>query len=478
MPTSIGDWIAQLRSKDLPVLKRSVLDMNIPPRRYETLTAGDISARVYPDPLLTFRILRMANSLPRSHLASEITTVEHAVLMMGIGPFFDRVGALRTVDDELAAAPEVLEALMRVLSRAHHAAIQAFDYAILRQDVRAEEVYVAALLMHLGETAVLCCSPDQAIELARAVRARPEEAEEIEQRLLGFRIVDLQAALAEAWGFPELYAAFAEPEGHHRARALTVTLATAIARESEAGWRGERLANSVEDLAAVLHIHVDDAFVRVHRNAVAAAREWARFGVRPAAAWLPMEPGEWPETPPAQPVDAVCPMPHPDKTQAVMAEIAGHLDGNFSLDDLMKRVLHGMHEGIGLSRIVFALLSPSRTELVAKYVIGAAPDSPLRAFRFGLEGEHLFSRLMSKMQAVWHSAANHEKLVPLLPPSVIDVVGHGHFYAMSVFVQGKAVGLFYADRGQGACELDEHSFESFKRLVLRASEGLAHLSRT
>ncbi|MDA8093750.1 MAG: HDOD domain-containing protein [Betaproteobacteria bacterium] len=478
MPTSIGDWIAHLQTKDLPVLNRSVLEMNIPARRYETLTAGDIAARVYSDPLLTFRVLRMVNSLPRSHLASEITTVEHAVLMMGIGPFFDRVGVLSTVDDELAAAPEILDALRRVLSRAHHAAVQAFDYAILRQDVRAEEVYVAALLMHLGEVAVLCCSPDRALELARAVRVQPEAAAEMEQRILGFRIVDLQAALAGAWGFPEMYAAFAEPEGHHRARALTVTLATAIARESEAGWGGERLSSSVEELASVLHIHVEDAFVRVHRNAVTAAREWERFGVRPAAAWLPMEPGEWPAAPTPQPVDTVCPMPHPDRTQAVMAEIGGHLDGSFTLDDLMKRVLHGMHEGVGLSRIVFALLSPSRTELVAKYVIGAGADSPLRAFRIGLEGEHLFSRLMGKMQAVWHNAANHEKLVPLLPQSVTDVVGQGHFYAMSVFVQGKPVGLFYADRGQGACELDEHSFESFKRLVLRASEGLAHLSST
>ena len=60
---------------------------------------------------------------------------------------------------------------------------------------------------------------------------------------------------------------------------------------------------------------------------------------------------------------------------------------------------------------------------------------------------------------------------------VQKIIGVGEFFAMSVFVHGKPVGLFYADREYGECSLDEHSYIEFKKLCVRAADGLGHLAR-
>jgi hypothetical protein len=89
----------------------------------------------------------------------------------------------------------------------------------------------------------------------------------------------------------------------------------------------------------------------------------------------------------------------------------------------------------------------------------------------------LFNRLMEKMQGVWLNEKNRQALDPMIPEKVWELIGHGEFFAMSVFVNGKPVGLFYADRKRGACELNEQGYLEFKQLCLVAAKGLAHLAK-
>jgi hypothetical protein len=127
--------------------------------------------------------------------------------------------------------------------------------------------------------------------------------------------------------------------------------------------------------------------------------------------------------------------------------------------------------------VVFALMAADRSAIKAKYVVGALPDSPLRRFQFSLTSPELFGRLMGKEQGVWFNESNRKSLGPLITEATWQMIGHGEFFAMSVMVHGNPVGLFYADRKHGSCTLDEHSYQEFKKLCLRATEGLAHLAK-
>jgi len=481
---TMAEWVAELKSWDMPVMQRSIRELGKLARRVEQITAGEIAEVVLRDPLMTLKVLHLVNGMSRSRLSNEITTVEHAVMMLGVGPFFNRLANLNAVEESLKTFDGALPGLMQVMSRAHHAAWQARDWANFRADMKSEEVYIGALLYDMGEILLWAYAPEQALQIRKLARRNKTSLAQAQKEILGFDTRELQFALAEAWRLPELMQAFMHSENIVQPRVLGVILAASVARLAEIGWHGPALLADYEVIAGMLHTHLDEVVYMVHRNAVAEARHWDWYSVPPAAALLPMLPGDWleepdevEETPQPEEEPEVCMMPQPAKLRQIMEEISAHLDGSLNLHDMLSLVLKGMHEGLALDRVVFALMTADRSAIKAKYVMGALPDSPLRQFQFSPTSPELFGRLMGKAQGVWFNEGNRKTLEPLITETTWQMIGHGEFFAMSVLVHGKPVGLFYADRKHGSCTLDEHSYQEFKKLCLRASEGLAHLAR-
>lgn len=481
---TMAEWVDELKSWEMPVLQRSVRELGKLAGRAEQITAGEIADVVLRDPLMTLKVLRLVNGMSRSRLSNEITTVEHAVMMLGVGPFFNHLSNLKAVEESLQTLDGALPGLMQAMSRAHHAAWQARDWAIFRADMKSEEVYIGALLYDMGEILLWAYAPEHALQIRKLSRRNKISLVQAQIEILGFDARELQLAIAEVWRLPELMQAFMHCGNTLQPRILGVTLAASVARLAETGWHDPQLLADYEAISEMLHMHLDEVVHMVYRNAVVEARHWDWYGVPPAAALLPMLPGDWPEEPGEveempQPEEEpeVCMMPQPVKLRQIMEEISAHLDGSLNLHDMMSLVLKGMHEGIALDRVVFALMAADRSAIKAKYVMGALPDSPLRQFQFNPTSPELFGRLMGKAQGVWFNEGNRKTLEPLITETTWQMIGHGEFFAMSVMVHGRPVGLFYADRKHGSCALDEHAYQEFKKLCLRAAEGLAHLAK-
>lgn len=492
LPGTMQEWVAFLESQDLPVLRRTIRELDRLRPSAERLTASQLAVVVLRDPLMTLKLLRLANSARRGRLSTEITSVEHAIIMLGAVPLFKNFSSLIALEDMLAEQPQVLSSVLQVYSRSFHAAYQARQWAIQHQDIRVEEVYIAALLHDMGNIMLWIYAPQRAREIRDGVRREHLYYGIVHEKLMGFPVADFRLALASAWRFPEMLVELVDCRNAGIPRAQGVLLGVSIAHLSERGWYGPQMEATLEAMADNLNLPLETTTWLVHQTAVSAARHWQWYGVSPAAAWLPMLPGPWeeerlsdyvPDRKDAEPEHEVageknvCLLPDPVRLKQVMDEINAHLDGSLDLHDMMTLVLQGMNEGLGLDRIVFSLISRDRTFLKTKYVHDAAPGSLLRQFEVDLRSPNLFVRLLEKMQGVWFGPANAKTLAPMIPPEVLKTIGEGEFFAMSIFVHGRPVGLFYADRKHGSCSLDEHCYIEFKKLCVRAADGLAHLAK-
>lgn len=478
---SLAQWVEEIKLESLPVLSRTALAVSAMAKNADSLPAMDISDVVLHDPLMTLKVIGFANCRSHGRFSAEIATVQSAVIMLGVPPFFTHFAALKTIEGTMQGRE--MNGLLNCLSRAHHAAWQARDLAILRADIKSEEVYVGTMLHDMGEIVMWCVAPELMLRILRAVRRDKANLEKAEKNILGFSLWEFQKALARAWKLPELLLMFMDNENAGNPRALTAIIGTALARHAAGGWYSSKLLADCEVIASQFNYTFDEVISLVHHNAVVAGRHWEAFHVPPAATWLPMLPGEWPveeedEDEEQQTAQQACLMPHPDELREVMDEISRHLDETLNLHDMMSLVLKGMHEGIGLNRVVFALLTPDGSTVKAKYVYGAEEGSPLRNFQFEVKAPHLFARLLGKVQSVWVNTANQASFAQLIPERLSNMIGGREgFFAMSLFIRNKPVGMFYADRRHDGCELDERSYQDFKRLCLRAAQGLEHLSK-
>jgi hypothetical protein len=471
--------------------------------RRDQIGAREIANDLLLDPLATLYLLHLINLRVGERSGTEVSTVEHALMMHGIGAFLDAAKRWPILEAIPAGYdPRVLAALQTISRRAQHASWQARDFAVLHSDVRAEEVQVAALLHYAPELLLWLRMPEQAIALQRKRRSMP--GIEAETAVLGMPLAELRENLLRMWNIPPLLLDMMNDEYGERTRNRILQACLDIAERSDRGWWDEALLADYESLAGVEHIELDSVIATVHANSARAARQVPWLPVPPAAAWGPMLPGTWPpepdddeaETPasapkpapaaipvtaaaqikpmPAvEPEHAVCPMPDKHVFRDALKGIEEHLDGSLTLNQMSAVILKGLHAGLGLSRIIFAMITPDGTRVKSRFTLGISADDPLRHFEFELAGKDLFAQLMGKMQGVWMSESNRAKLWPMLSPRLQNMLGNGDFYTMSLFNGNKAIGLIYADRGTDGCGLDPLTYTDFKMLCLQAARGLS-----
>lgn len=450
MATSVQDLIAPIGNADLPILSASAVEFDQLAVRGERADPSDIVDVILHDPFFTLNVLRAMGARKRGRLAGEITTIEHAVMMFGAQPLFERFANPCIIENQFKSNPRALLQLRRALSRAHHAACQARDWAIFRQDIESEEVYIAASLNDIAEQLLCYLAPESAEKLTEEIRRDPDGTREAQQALLGFDLRALHAEIVRHFQLPDLLQDLTDPANMEKSRTLNVQLAASVARHAEFGWYGAALERDMEAVAALLHVPLEEAVGRIHRTAALAARAWQWYKAPPAARWLPLLPVA--ETP-----------------------IAAASAAFGSTSDVMAWAMRALREQAGLSRAVFALRSPDGQHLRGKLAVGAESGSTFASFEIGLGKQHLFAHLMNKPQSVWFSQQNRANLQPFVTSDLSNVVGSGEFFASSLFLGSKPFGLFYGDRSD-AGGLDERAYQAFKEIGAKVSQALNQLA--
>ena len=80
-------WVQQFGRNELPVLARTVEELERLRADADNLTPQRISALVLHDPLMTFKVLRYIQERRHRSQMVDITTISHALMMIGTDPF-------------------------------------------------------------------------------------------------------------------------------------------------------------------------------------------------------------------------------------------------------------------------------------------------------------------------------------------------------------------------------------------------------
>ena len=128
-----------------------------------------------------------------------------------------------------------------------------------------------------------------------------------------------------------------------------------------------------------------------------------------------------------------------------------------------------MQSEAGIGRAVFAMLNRERTELRARMALGCDKQDPIRQFRLDPRHKHLFGLLVGKQQSIWVKPDNRARYAAYLKPLPLDERSQPGFYAMSLFVREKPLGLIFADCGS----LSEAGYKQFRVLCREVTRTLA-----
>lgn len=317
-------WLDKLSTETFPILRHSREQLLIMERNIDRITDDAIAKQVYHDPFLMTNLLRRVAKLPRRGLAGEVTTIDRAVMMLGMQPFFLWAKNLPVLEDTLRGKTPILQRLLTALSCCYHAAHQAWQWSLLRKDINADEVFVATLLQHRIAWAGWLLMPGEMLLIEQYMRRERTDFNQAFSRHTDYLFDDVQSALAKKWGLPDLYSDFLH--GHNAVRGQGANLALKLAETVQQGWWTEDVEKIILEVSEWLHQPVDEIESKIHIYSVQAARQSEGWygSVTPVAAWLPMLPGAWPDDPiqalttpaVAQKTTAVNPAAGPSSVQA------------------------------------------------------------------------------------------------------------------------------------------------------------------
>lgn len=248
-------WVAYFSQAQLPVLRHTVHELDQLRTNAERVNGRVLSSIILQDPMMTLRVLAYIEDHRRKSQTADITTIERALMMIGVEPFFRDFHDLPLIEDSLKPYPKALLGLLKVIARARRATHWARDWAISRHDLDVDEITVATLLYDVAEVLMWCFAPSLALRVKELqTEDRTLRSAAVQQQVYNIELHSLQLALARVWHLPPLLTTLMDRQNASHPRVRNVTLAVDLARHSANGWDDAALPDDYAAIEELLHI--------------------------------------------------------------------------------------------------------------------------------------------------------------------------------------------------------------------------------
>jgi HD-like signal output (HDOD) protein len=468
----LGKWTERVRDEEMPIFGHTVQSV-LSVAEDDNAPAAQLARVVLQDASMTTRVLKLANSTYYNPREQGISTISRAVIVLGFNTVRNMCLSISLVDSFVQGSNR--DRLTTELARAIHAAVQARSIAVERGDPSPEEVFIATLLYHIGDMAFWCFSGEEGDRLDKVMQQPGYTPEQAQDEILGFRLKELSGNLAQEWRLNSLLVDTLK--GGKSDRVRNITLAHDLARAAEEkGWDSEETKELTEKIAKMTGKSAKSIAEELHHNAREAAHIAGYYGAANAAKAIP-QPGNGPaEEEEIAAVEEIPEFPEPDSMLQlkVLRELSVTLEGATDFNMIMELVLEGIYRGIGMDRVTFALITPDRKGLRARFSLGYKQDEMTSSFHFTRrpDSPNIFFEVIEKGRCMWFDESSHPELKPLVGSTVASVVGKVPFFISPLEVNGNRIGLIYADRGPSQRQLDEEAFISFQHFSKQANMGL------
>lgn len=253
--SSVDAWICYFSEAQLPALRHTVHELDLLRENAEKVNARVLSGIILRDPLMALRVLDYIEKRRNERQTTDITTIERALMMIGIDPFFRDFQSLPRVEDQLREYPKALVGVIKVMGRARKAAHWARDWAIIRHDLDVDEITVATLLHDVAEILMWSFAPSLALKV-REIQGidRSRRTADIQTEVYGASLYQITIGLAKAWRLPTLIGMLLDDANAANPRVRNVKLAVDLARHSANGWDDAALPDDFKGIQDLVHV--------------------------------------------------------------------------------------------------------------------------------------------------------------------------------------------------------------------------------
>lgn len=472
----LQSWIDRVNEAELPALAAVVQDLHRLAQE-EKSSVKQLADVLLRDASLTSKVLRVANSVYYNPSQETIRTISRAIVLIG----FDNVRliglSVSLIDGLLTRAPR--EQLQELLARSFHSAVQARNLAGYVLSRHEEEVFIAALLYHMGELAFWGCGGEQTDELASALAQPGVNADEAVRAVLGTSFRQLTQGLVKDWNLGAIVSLAHNGANHNDPAVRAVSLGMQIGEAALQGWDSPVMERLVEQVADFIGVSAEEAMQQVLASADEAVKVAATFG---ASKLCRLIPNTDPEQIRVQQEQRKAKLLEPNLLilQQALQELGLMASQRTDVGLILDTLLNGLHQGAGLERVMLVVLADGQSCFRAKRVVGEGTEDWLNDFVLPVqqrEQPHIFSYVLRNKEALWMGVPASYSLNELVTQPIRQSLGQGMFFVAPLLAGTRQIGVLYADSRVSGRALKHEQFVAFQRFTQLTGRCLQALTK-
>lgn len=469
----LDSWVRKLTKQNMPVVGKVIAELNSLTGR-EDSDANQLAEVILRDPNLTSHVLRVANSVHYNYSKFPINTVSRAIVLIGLKGMRAVCISLLLIDTLLKHGAKMR--LLQLMAQGLHAATQARDLVKMHDADAAEEVFIAALLFHLGEMAFLANEEKTSDENIALHEGSSKHRKQAMEEVLGTSFRAITRALAKHWKLGETLEHALYPAREPNAKVQAVILGDRMSRAALKGWNSVAAQKVIEEVSRYTYLDPDQCRLLAQESAERAAEVALHYGAAEACALIP---GKNACYSPESDTHKGSPQLRPDAQLQlnILRELTTATSEKADVNTIFQMVIEGMHRGVGIERVAVAFIQNHRIR--AKYVLGEGTDSWRKGFDFdvGAETANVFTHAITAGGATWVDEAFLKQNQHLFAGDPAQILGVRPAFIYALQVRGRTPALFYADRYDFGGALCSEQFESFRHFAAQAQLNLNLLSQ-
>lgn len=435
-------WERNRRQGDMPGFSRAIKAI-LASMRGEEEHEFSMTETVLTDPVLTQKVLRLANSSMYSAFGQRVNTVSKALLVLGTETIGHLALGLKLIEELSRSAPNT-EAAHIEMEKAVLAGMVAQQLAANARARDPEEAVVCSILHSLGRMMLTFYMPERWSEM-RKLAGAGQEAEAAEQ-ILGLSIEELGRATALHWGLPRRLVTCMrsieplKPDASLRHEDWLAALSTVASRTADALWEdnadsAERVSQLVASFAPMLGLDLPTMLAAIDAARAGAATELVLAPLVQAPEDRVIEPEQLPQR---MPGNQLLMRGTADMRDAADTATAGQMIG---------MALETLHNGLSLSRS-FAFLHNRRDgRYTARLGLGQQAKQMLAQLSFEDDyAPDVFHAAVSSDRVIFIENALDDKFATKLPQWWKAALAPARcFLIIPLCSNGQAAGFIYGD---------------------------------
>ncbi|MDP4029532.1 MAG: HDOD domain-containing protein [Gallionella sp.] len=470
--------LQRMRSKqDFPALSGIISEINQVVSS-ESASTSMLAGTILQDLALTNKLLKVVNAASYGQFGGTINTISKAVVILGFETVRNIAMSLILLEF-MQNRPQAVQ-LKEEIIKAVFTGVVAAQLSARQGIGDIEEAIVCSMFHNLGRMLAIYYFFEESQEISRLMK-QGESEEEAAVRILGISYPELGLGVVRSWNFPPRLIAgmrrlsgekIKPAHGELDNLAMTVNLANELCEISAssdikskqgslanlAARYGDAIKISDQELSGAINTGLNELSNRSAMLGISTAnspllsrvRQWngrllqagqekdkAGDGLTRLDQSVTLKEGE----------DIATQLLDPDAILgAGIQDVTNSMVGDFKLNDILQMVLETMHRGMGFSRTLIMIRNNKLGAMIARFGFGAGINELIPKFRFPLQFvPDVFHLSIEKGLDISIEDIYALNISDKIPDWYRDAVNAPCFILLPLMLNGKAIGMFYAD---------------------------------